>query len=75
MAKSFVTRPVVLRRVLSRLNQAGLIESKRCTNGGNVLARKTSAINLREVYESVCLTPEIFARHPEGSGKVSRILG
>ncbi len=75
MAKSFGTSPVVLRRVLSRLNQSGIVDTKRGASGGSVLARPAKQINLREVYESVCLTPELFARHPEGSGAISNILG
>jgi len=75
MAESFGTSPVVLRRVLSRLNQSGLVETKRGTGGGSVLAREAKKINLREVYESVCVTPEIFGRHPEGVGVISGILG
>lgn len=75
MAKSFGTNPVVLRRVLARLNQSGLVETKRGVGGGSVLARKANKITLREVYESVCVTPELFGRHPEGGGVVAHILG
>lgn len=75
MAHSFGTSPVVLRRILARLNQSGLVETKRGASGGSTLARHAADINLKQVYESVCLTPEIFARHPEGKGPVSSILG
>jgi len=75
MAKSFGTSPVVLRRVLSRLNQAGLVETRRGANGGSTLAREAERINLKEVYESACAAPELFVRHPEGSEATSRILG
>jgi Rrf2 family protein len=75
MAKSFGTSPVVLRRVLSRLNQSGLVETKRGANGGSVLARPATSINLREVYESVCVVPELFARHPQGEGAISNAVG
>jgi len=75
LAKSFGTSPVVLRRVLARLNQSGLVETKRGVGGGSVLAREPDKINLREVYESVCVISELFGRHPEGSGVVANILG
>ena len=75
MAKSFGTSPVVLRRVLARLNQSGLVESRRGATGGSVLSRDAKNINLREVYESVCVSPELFGRHPEGTEDISRILG
>ena len=75
MAKSFGTSPVVLRRVLSRLNQSGLVETRRGVNGGSILAREADKVTLREVYESVCSTTEIFGRHPRGTGPVSKILG
>lgn len=75
MAKTFGTSPVVLRRVLARLNQSGLVETNRGVGGGSVLARNSGNINLREVYESVCKTQEFFGRHPEGDGVVSCILG
>ncbi|MEM0909499.1 MAG: Rrf2 family transcriptional regulator, partial [Pseudomonadota bacterium] len=75
MAKSFGTSPVVLRRVLSKLNQAGLVETKRGANGGCVLSRPANQINLREVYEAVCINTQLFARHPENDGVVSEVLG
>ncbi len=75
MAKSFGTSPVLLRRVLARLNQSGLVDTRRGANGGSVLARPAADITLREVYESVCLKQQIFKRHPEGDGAISKVLG
>ncbi len=75
MAKSFGTNPVVLRRILSRLNQSGLVKTTRGANGGSVLARDASEINLREIYESACVAQELFARHPEPEGVIASILG
>ena len=74
MAKSFGTSPVVLRRVLSRLNKSGLVDTKRGAGGGSVLACEAKKINLRQIYESVSITPEVFARHPKGVGVISSIL-
>lgn len=75
MAESFGTSPIVLRRVLARLNQSGLVETKRGANGGSKLARSAKDINLKQVFDAACLTPELFARHPQGDGIVSDILG
>ena len=75
MAKSFGTSPVVLRRILVKLNQSGLVETKRGANGGSTLAREANLINLKEVYESVSEKPELFARHPEGAGVISQVIG
>ena len=75
MAETFGTSPVVLRRVLSRLNQAGLVETKRGVGGGSVLARGAERITLRAVYQAVCVRHEIFKRHPEGNGPVASVLG
>lgn len=75
MAESFGTSPVVLRRVLARLNQSGLVETRRGASGGSKLARDATKITLKEVYESVSLKPELFARHPQGSGVISNVIG
>ena len=75
MAKTFGTSPVVLRRVLTRLNQSGLVKTNRGVGGGSVLARDSKKINLREVYESVSTNKKLFGRHPEGNEIVSKVLG
>lgn len=75
MAESFGTSAVVLRRVLARLNNQNLVETKRGASGGSTLAREAAKINLKEVYESVCQNPRLFTRHPEGTKAISSILG
>ncbi|MEM7625567.1 MAG: Rrf2 family transcriptional regulator [Planctomycetota bacterium] len=75
LADTYGTSPVVVRRVLSRLQQAGLIETRRGTGGGSVLAQKPSAINLRQVYEAVTDNPQFLRRHPGEEGGVAPILG
>lgn len=75
LAKSFGTSPVVLRRVLVRLNHSGIVKTKRGANGGSRLSRNADDISLREIYESVSLKLELFARHPEGTAPISNILG
>ncbi len=72
LATSYGTNPVVLRRVLSKLRRAGLVETQRGVGGGSVLARDPSTINLREVYEAVADELELLRRHPdESSGLIA----
>ncbi|MCR9197332.1 MAG: Rrf2 family transcriptional regulator [Planctomycetaceae bacterium] len=74
LAETYGTSPVVIRRVLSRLNQAGLVETKRGAGGGSVLARAASQINLRQVYEAVARNPELLRRHPGQTSGVADVL-
>ena len=53
MADVYGTSPVVLRRVLGKLQKAGVVHTQRGPNGGSLLAREASNINLREVYEAI----------------------
>lgn len=50
LAESIRTNPVVVRRLLSLLNKAGLIKSARGKNGGVQLAKNPSEINLKDIY-------------------------
>ncbi len=70
MAATYGTSPVVLRRVLAKLQQAGLVETRRGVNGGSVLARDPRKINLRQAYEAVTAEPQILSRHPSCEGRV-----
>ncbi|GAB5536259.1 MAG: Rrf2 family transcriptional regulator [Rubricoccaceae bacterium] len=75
MARTYGTSPVVLRRVLSKLQRAGLVETRRGVGGGSVLARNANAIHLREVYEAVTDSPEILRRHTgDCTGVVAPVL-
>lgn len=64
LASSVGTNPVVVRRVLSQLKQAGLVDSRRGVGGGSILARDPREITMRMVYEAVeerdC---ELIGRH------------
>lgn len=53
IAKSVCTNPAFLRSVMSKLRQAGIIESKRGAGGGSVLARDPKKITLLDVYSAV----------------------
>lgn len=75
MAKVYGTSPVLLRRVLSRLRQAGLVSTRRGSNGGSVLAREASAINLREVFEAVQDDKPVLPEYSANcSGAVAPVL-
>lgn len=70
LAESVGTNAVVVRRVLSQLKQAGLIDSRRGAGGGSVLARPASEITLRMVHEAVqddCA--EFIGRHASAVGQ------
>lgn len=60
IARSVNTNPVVIRRCLGELRDAGLVEASRGRSGGWVLTRDSSEITLDEVYSAVG-GEEIFA--------------
>lgn len=74
MAETYGTSPVVLRRVLSKLQRAGLVETQRGPNGGSVLARDPKTINLRHAYEAVSIDPQVLCRHPERKGRIENAM-
>lgn len=53
LAKGLKTNPALVRRVLCKLSEQGLVESVKGKHGGNRLARSAREINLREVYLAV----------------------
>ncbi len=53
MAWSVNTNPVVIRRLLGELREAGLVHSQTGPNGGSVLARLPDQITLLDVYDAV----------------------
>ncbi|MEM6338180.1 MAG: Rrf2 family transcriptional regulator, partial [Bacteroidota bacterium] len=68
LARTYGTSPVVLRRVLAKLQRAELVNTQRGPGGGSVLARSASAITLREAYEAVADDAQILPRHPGDCG-------
>jgi DNA-binding IscR family transcriptional regulator len=58
------TNPVVIRRLLARLAEAGLVSSTPGMAGGSRLARDPRRITLRDVFDAV-ETPSLFGRHSQ----------
>src|SRR5207302_5466848 len=55
--------PVVIRRILIELQDAGLISTSRGPRGGSVLTRKPDKVTLREIRGAVEKGP-VFGSHP-----------
>ena len=68
LASSLNTNPVVVRRILSELQKAGLINTESGRNGGAVLAKRANAITLFDVYSAVD-EGELFAYNPNDPNK------
>lgn len=68
LAESVNTNPVVIRRILSELQKAGLLETQTGRSGGTRLARKPNAISLYEIYAAVD-EEELFAFNPNDPNK------
>jgi Rrf2 family protein len=62
IAASVNTNPVVIRRILSQLNNAGLVSSQTGAFGGTRLAKQPSEISLCSIYKAVACG-EVFALH------------
>lgn len=73
MARSINTNPVVVRRVLSDLRRARLVDTKRGVGGGVTLARRAETITLRHAFEAIEEGEELFGRHPSGPNPCCQI--
>lgn len=62
IAGSVNTNPVVIRRIISLLSKAGLVETQLGVEGGSTLSRPADKITLREVY-TISEQGELFALH------------
>jgi Rrf2 family protein len=63
LAETVNTNPVVIRRILIELQDAGLISTSRGPRGGSVLMRKPDKVTLREIRSAVEKGP-VFGSHP-----------
>ena len=57
LARGIRTNPALIRRILLKLSEAGLVETTKGKNGGSRLARKPSQISMEEVYSAIKETP------------------
>lgn len=76
MAESVNTNPVVIRRILGSLREAGLVASQPGPGGGWRLTRPPAEITLRDVYRAVACEP-LFAlprREPNAECAVGKSL-
>lgn len=60
MAKAMQTNPVVIRRIMAGLRDAGFVRSEKGHGGGWTIARDLVSITLRDVYAALG-SPELFA--------------
>src|SRR5580692_7995850 len=63
LAQTVNTNPVVIRRILIELQEAGLISTLRGPRGGALLNRKPEKVTLREIHHAVD-RGNTFAMHP-----------
>jgi Rrf2 family protein len=63
LAQTVNTNPVVIRRLLIELQEAGLICTFRGPRGGALLKRKPEKVTLREIHQAV-IRGNTFGRHP-----------
>lgn len=64
LAGTVNTNPVVIRRLLLDLKDAGLIETQRGPGGGAKLAHSASEITLAQIYRAAAGEVEPFGEHP-----------
>jgi len=53
LARAMQTNPVVIRRVLGGLRDAGFVHSEKGHGGGWTLARDLASITMRDIYEAI----------------------
>jgi Rrf2 family protein len=63
LAQTVNTNPVVIRRLLIELQEAGLISTLRGPYGGALLKRKPEQVTLRDIHQAVA-QGDTFATHP-----------
>ena len=53
MARAMQTNPVVIRRIMAGLREAGLVRSEKGHGGGWTIGRPLSEITLRDIYDAL----------------------
>jgi Rrf2 family protein len=53
LAKAMQTHPVVIRRILGGLRDAGFVHSEKGHGGGWTLAKNLASITMRDVYDAI----------------------
>lgn len=76
IAGSVQTNPVVIRRIIGRLREAGFVSASQGPGGGFVLAVDPATLTLREIYEAMA-ERNVIAVHEETNPKcpVGRNIG
>src|SRR5262249_37160482 len=64
IASSVNTNPVVVRRIMGALRNAGMVSVQPGVGGGATLARDPAEISLLDVYRAVEEGDDLFALHP-----------
>lgn len=64
IASSVNTNPVVVRRIMGALRNAGMVSVQPGVGGGATLARDPAEISLLDVYRAVEDGDELFSLHP-----------
>ena len=68
IASSVNTNPVVVRRIISALTKAGIVESHIGKSGGSRLAKKPNRVTLLDIYQAV-ERQGLFALHQKPENK------
>ena len=73
LAASVNTNPVVVRRIVGALRNAGMVHVQPGVGGGAVLARDPAEISLLDVYRAVEDGDDLFALHPSEPSKACNV--
>lgn len=75
IAASVNTNPVVVRRIVGALRNAGMVTVQPGVGGGATLAREPEEISLLDVYRAVEDGEELFSLHPSEPSRSCNIGG
>jgi Rrf2 family protein len=75
IASSVNTNPVVVRRIIGSLRNAGMVHVQPGVGGGATLAREPGDITLLDVYRAVEDDEELFSLHPSEPSQSCNVGG